>query len=237
MRARANGDRTLVSTVRCIFWVFVLFPASAFSGPSETPKAIEDILQERLKALELVASQISRDTDPAFEKYKVEIGRALADAKAELPTLKSDENVQKCNNGVDRWNTCVAVLKSAKNILDAAFDRHRVPQLENELRAKLGQAATEVDRSGLFSAVPEIDTNQGVLRVVKEDVFKKLLELQAAFTRAWAKIGMTALRATTTSLINPMSDIAQVSRSEKIDSIEMFSNSFDAAIAELNIPK
>ncbi len=232
MRTRFRLFRTRIFLTA---W-FLSIPASVFSA-DESPKPIEKVILDRLKSVEMLAAQSAQEVEPALTLYKAEVKSALQEAKLEISLLTINPSIQQCNDGKERWRTCIEAAREVKKILDAAFSRHNLPAAEAELRIRLKQFADNVSASGVFAPVPQIDANQGMLKTLNDQVIKKVYELHEALGRAFGKFAAVSTRASATAIFSPMMKVAERPTSEKVDLISLYTNSFDAAIAELQTPK
>ncbi len=218
MRSRFSGTKFFLTAL-----VFLMFPLFALTA-DEPSKPVETVILDRLKTLESLAAQASREAEPALNLYKAQVKSALEEAKLQIKVLTINPSVQQCNDGVDRWRTCIEAAREIKKILAASFARHSLPATEAELRDRLKNFAADV-------------TNQGILKALNDEVIKKVLELHEALSRAIGKFGAVFTQASTTTIFSPMMKVAQRPISEKVDLISLYTQSFDAAIAELQLPK
>ncbi len=214
----------------------ISIPISVFSA-DETTKPVEKVILDRLKSIENLAVQATQDAEPALALYKAEVRSAIQEAKLEIKLLTINPSIQQCNDGFERWRTCIEAAREIRKILVAAFTRHNLPAREAELRDRLKQFADSVNASGVFAPLPQVDLNQGLLKALNDQVIKSVYELHEALARAFGKFAAVSTRASATAIFSPMLQVAERPTSEKVDLISLYTNSFDAAIAELQLPK
>jgi hypothetical protein len=214
--------------------------ASAASAPAR-PTA-EAVVLERIQALEGLALQVSKEAETTFQLYRAEITKALNEAKVEVYLLRTDPFFQQCSEGINRSQACLIAIRDSLKIVDAAFHRHNLPDIEKDFRRRLSQIS-DIASQSVFAPLPETDPKQGILRILNdEQIMKRVIDLQRAILQAMTKLGsLLSLNSTASissrAVLDPMKALVERPANEKVDVVGTLVNGFDAALKDLSAAK
>lgn len=229
------------SFVSSILISSVLVSVGCFSGNLHAElRSGEASLEARVKTLETVAEQVSRETELTWHLYQMAMNMAIEEAKANFQTLRLSQSVQQCANGVDRPNSCLGAWKDATRILDAAFARRNVAGTQNEFRMRLNQISEFADRSGEMRPIPAVDRDDGLLSYLMDNRrARRGHDLQLQISRSLSGLGnalamYSAVSISTRAILEPMRMMAERPASEKVDVVWILLSGLEGAQSDLN---